>query len=50
MKIDEINIKTKEEVMNPSGGRFGKVEITISGHENLKIAKIECHGYTLIRC
>jgi hypothetical protein len=39
VKIVVIRIKTKNEVMNPSGGRLGKDKNTISGHENSMIAK-----------
>jgi hypothetical protein len=39
VKIDEININTKEEVINPSGGRLGNDKNTISGHEYSRIAK-----------
>jgi hypothetical protein len=44
VKIDEININTKEEVINPSGGHLGNDKSTISGHENLRIAKWSVMG------
>jgi hypothetical protein len=44
IKIDEININTKEEVINPSGGRLGNDKNTISGHPNSRIAKWSVMG------
>ncbi len=44
VKIDEIDINTKEEVINPYGGRLGNDKNTISGHENLRIAKWSVMG------
>jgi len=39
VKIVVIRSKTMNEVMNLSGGRFGRDMNTISGHENSWIAK-----------
>ncbi len=39
VKIVVIRIKTKNELMNPSGGCLGKDKNKISGHENSMIAK-----------
>jgi hypothetical protein len=39
VKIDEININTKDEVINPSDGHLGNDKNTISGHENSRITK-----------
>jgi hypothetical protein len=39
VKIVVIRSKTTNEVMNPSGGRFGRDKNTISGHENSRIVK-----------
>jgi hypothetical protein len=44
VKIDEVNINTKEEVINPSGGRLGNDKNTISGQENSRIAKWSVMG------
>jgi hypothetical protein len=44
VKIDEININTKEEVINLSGRHHGNDKNTISGHENLRIAKWSVMG------
>ena len=39
VKIAVIKNETKNEVMNPSGGRLGRDKNTIYGHENSRIAK-----------
>jgi hypothetical protein len=44
VKINEININTKEEVINPSGRHLGNDKNTISGHENSRIAKWSVMG------
>ena len=43
-KINEININTKEEVINPSGGHLGNDKNTISGHDNSRTAKWSVMG------
>jgi hypothetical protein len=37
--IEKIKAIAKIDVINPFGGRQGKLEKTISGHENLLVAK-----------
>jgi hypothetical protein len=44
VKINEININTKEEVINPSGGHLGNVKNAISEHQNSRIAKWSVMG------
>jgi hypothetical protein len=39
VKIVVIRSETINEVVNPSGGNFGRDKNTISGHENSRIAK-----------
>jgi hypothetical protein len=39
VKIIVIKSETMNDVMNPSGGRFGRDKNIISGHENSMIAK-----------
>ena len=39
IKIVEMRVIAKNEVMNPFGGRRGSLKKTISGHKNLQVAK-----------